>query len=1174
MLRSLLLSAILLAPATALAKNVFEQNHPDLDWFSIETEHFVVHYPQSRKAENNEHYLTAKWTAQRSAKIAEEMFPRMCAEFNYYLKERVHIVILNQGDDLEGFTVPSWDWIEVSANPGSDFYRSRSRMDWLPDVLVHEFAHVISLKANSNIAEGVQAVSIGTLYNEGVGNTMSGAEVLIGNNEPWYWTEGGAEYWSDQSGYNWWTPARDRTIRMSVLEDRLLSWDEWKTVQQSHGWWDGERGYQQGYSFGLYLRERFGNEVYNQFALENQKGVKFDWNVVLETVTGVPGPQLYDEWRAFVTEKYTTQFSALKAEGETAHRELALETYDWEYSTPDERDAFNDPRWARKTGVTGETLARRERERAKEATGRWQMNPKFSDDGKWFGVNNLGKLELTPLTEASLSAFSGVVQSDRGVQARLERQSVGVPSPAQFGHDWDFVPGRDAVVVVGSEHLLEDARLGNQLFHMRGESDGYDWKNLYYIPSGLADRTDGNLTYFGVKPFKILGQEYGVVPPGAYMIPNTARGTDPSVSPDGKKVAYFEYTDGTLNLVTINLDGSEKKRLTTFEDGTWLQRVDWSPDGKTLALSMFRQFQQDIYLMDADGGNLRALMFDRWEDNDPEFTKNGDLLFCSDRTGVMQIYRWNHETGAVLQITNLIGGAEAPAETPRGGVVYLAYHANGNKVEGVQRADFLDKDVTADFGMNPDPVAVKAALEFKEDLSAYTSVPYKTPIMSPSGVPLLRITNDARDDLALQAGAALFVGDLVEDHFLYAEGLAGEDWSGRLQYSYSGWYPNFTLGALGGEAKIPFGYLLDEDDDLSTTGDQSIFQGKNQQYYAYLYGGIDYPWNRAWRSSIFANAKTFGFRQTGDANYEPYVLGGEVSLNQNFSSFGTTYATGANLRGGRVIDFTYTYGATDIVYGPYGGKTVDDGELLDAYAYNKAEIRWVEAIPVPAWGGILTEANKYQHTLQVDIDVGMMDRNVDRNDEFIGGGQHPFYWGSNTLRPNTLFAGYPQQSLSGETMAMVNLAYRFPLRRELNARVGPLYVYNVTAQIMGTAGNIWSFAPPDDPSAFYRNEYGERVATDAKDVRREIPFVDEAHKNGNYMLYDAGAEIRVTSTLFDNYGWNSFFRVSYGFNTIRGSADVNGDDISDTTESVVGDELSNEVEAPGFRFYVGLGTGW
>ena len=51
-------------------------NHPDLDWFTIETEHFRVHYAVSKetKEEGNEHYFTAEWSARKSAKVAEEMF--------------------------------------------------------------------------------------------------------------------------------------------------------------------------------------------------------------------------------------------------------------------------------------------------------------------------------------------------------------------------------------------------------------------------------------------------------------------------------------------------------------------------------------------------------------------------------------------------------------------------------------------------------------------------------------------------------------------------------------------------------------------------------------------------------------------------------------------------------------------------------------------------------------------------------------------------------------------------------------------------------------------------------------------------------------------------------------------------------------------------------------------
>ena len=39
---------------------------------------------------------------------------------------------------------------------------------------------------------------------------------------------------------------------------------------------------------------------------------------------------------------------------------------------------------------------------------------------------------------------------------------------------------------------------------------------------------------------------------------NTLRAMIP-ISPDGKKLAFPHYTDGTVNIGTINLDGTEKK---------------------------------------------------------------------------------------------------------------------------------------------------------------------------------------------------------------------------------------------------------------------------------------------------------------------------------------------------------------------------------------------------------------------------------------------------------------------------------------------------------------------------------------------------------------------------------------------------------------------------------------
>ena len=55
----------------AEAKFAMSYNMPDLEWYSITTEHFVTHYPVSKKSreEGNEHYLTGEWSARKMANL-------------------------------------------------------------------------------------------------------------------------------------------------------------------------------------------------------------------------------------------------------------------------------------------------------------------------------------------------------------------------------------------------------------------------------------------------------------------------------------------------------------------------------------------------------------------------------------------------------------------------------------------------------------------------------------------------------------------------------------------------------------------------------------------------------------------------------------------------------------------------------------------------------------------------------------------------------------------------------------------------------------------------------------------------------------------------------------------------------------------------------------------------
>ena len=335
------LSSMVLAPQ-AQAKFVSPYNHPDLDWYTIDTEHFAVHYPVSKKTteEGNPHYINAEYSARRSAVESERMWPLMCGELNYFLKEKIHVVILDQSDYLEGFTIPSWDWIEISANPGGYFYRMRGRGEWFSDVLIHEFAHVVSLKASTSIAEGTGGIQVGGLYSDGIRDMDTGVQFYVSSNDAWWWTEGGAEFWSNNTGYYWWTSARDQNIRMTVLQDRLLDYGEWESRVDASDWGDGERGYQQGYNMALYIRERFGDETMARFAIEYSKGWRPNWDSVIEDVIGIDGRTLYNDWVAYVTEKYKAVEREIQAEGQVEGLELKGSPGSWEFKKPSDRDAY------------------------------------------------------------------------------------------------------------------------------------------------------------------------------------------------------------------------------------------------------------------------------------------------------------------------------------------------------------------------------------------------------------------------------------------------------------------------------------------------------------------------------------------------------------------------------------------------------------------------------------------------------------------------------------------------------------------------------------------------------------------------------------------------------------------------------------------------------------------
>ena len=114
-------------------------------------------------------------------------------------------------------------------------------------------------------------------------------------------------------------------------------------------------------------------------------------------------------------------------------------------------------------------------------------------------------------------------------------------------------------------------------------------------------------------------------------------------SPDGRELAYSAYRDGAVEIGVLDVDGA----LHGQASGRWLTDspapvqnlvTSWSPDGSRLAFSRLLA-DMDVYVMNADGSHVVRLTEDPASDTQPDWSPDGSLIaFSSDRGGTRDIY--------------------------------------------------------------------------------------------------------------------------------------------------------------------------------------------------------------------------------------------------------------------------------------------------------------------------------------------------------------------------------------------------------------------------------------------------------------------------------------------------------------------------------------------------------
>jgi hypothetical protein len=178
----------------------------------------------------------------------------------------------------------------------------------------------------------------------------------------------------------------------------------------------------------------------------------------------------------------------------------------------------------------------------------------------------------------------------------------------------------------------------------------------------------------------------------------------PSVSPDGRRVVFTTNHRGTTYLMMADIVPSSEATghaLANVRPLVRSARFDqaftprWSPDNRHVAYSTWlRGGYRDIRVVDTVDGSWVDVTHDRAVDGGPSYSPDGRrLYFHSDRTGVMNIYAYELETGMLRQVTNVINGAYQPEPSPDGKwLAYIGYTHEGYDVfvTAVDESQWLD----------------------------------------------------------------------------------------------------------------------------------------------------------------------------------------------------------------------------------------------------------------------------------------------------------------------------------------------------------------------------------------------------------------------------------------------------------------------------------------------------
>ena len=114
----------------------------------------------------------------------------------------------------------------------------------------------------------------------------------------------------------------------------------------------------------------------------------------------------------------------------------------------------------------------------------------------------------------------------------------------------------------------------------------------------------------------------------------------PTLSPDGKHIAFQSNRTGSFEIYLMDPDGKNVLQLTHSPVGVECATPSWSPDSRRIVYGRSVAGHDEVWLMDADGGNQHGIATGG-DDEHPHWAANGRIIFNSSRTTPDPSVEWS-----------------------------------------------------------------------------------------------------------------------------------------------------------------------------------------------------------------------------------------------------------------------------------------------------------------------------------------------------------------------------------------------------------------------------------------------------------------------------------------------------------------------------------------------------